>query len=61
MNDVELRNLEANARRFGEGEDGPRKEQAAMLLPLIEDELAARAARAPAPKPPAKRTGRVRR
>ena len=51
MDDAALASLRINASRLQADADGARQEQAAMLLPLIDAELAERDARKP-PKPP---------
>lgn len=50
MDDASLVNLRANAVRLEAGADGPRRQQAVELLPLIEAELTQREAAKP-PKP----------
>ena len=50
MDDTALASLRVNASRLEAGEDGARQKQAAVLLPLIDAELAERDARKP-PKP----------
>ena len=50
LDDAALTNLRINAVRLETG-IGPRQKEAALLLPLIEAELAEREARKP-PKPP---------
>ena len=50
MDDAALANLRINASRLQADADGARQEQAALLLPLIDAELAERDARKP-PKP----------
>ncbi len=54
MDDAGLANLRDNARRLKASNDGRQQEQAALLLPLIEAELAARLAAKP-PKKTAKK------
>ena len=51
MDDKALETLRSNALRLQDEPEGARQKQAAMLLPLIEAELADREARKP-PKPP---------
>ena len=50
MDDAALSNLMTNAKRLQTGAEGPRRDQAAELVPLIEAEQAERQARKP-PKP----------
>ena len=60
LDDDALKTLGANARRL-EAEGGRRQEEAAMLVPLIEAELADRQARKPAkPAKPASAPRRKR-
>lgn len=47
MDDAALASLMTNARRLETGAEGPRRDQAAQLVPLIEAELAEREARKP--------------
>ena len=54
MDDASLANLRDNARRLKASNDGRQQEQAALLLPVIEAELAARLAAKP-PKKTAKK------
>ncbi len=51
LDDTALASLRVNASRLEAGEDGARQKQAAVLLPLIDAEMAERDARKP-PKPP---------
>jgi hypothetical protein len=50
MSDADLARFHANTARIHSAGSGPRFEQAASLLPLLEAELSARAARKPATK-----------
>ena len=54
MDDASLSNLRDNARRLKASNEGRQQEQASLLLPLIEAELAARQAAKP-PKKTAKK------
>ena len=51
MNDAELDTLLGNARRITLGDDPSKRDKAAELLPIIEVEIATRAAAKPAPAP----------
>jgi hypothetical protein len=59
MDDAGLANLHANAQRLAVDAVEPQRGQAALLLPLIEVELAEREARKPAPAAPKRRTKKV--
>ena len=50
MDDAALASLMSNAKRLQSGAEGPRRDQAAELVPLIEAEQADRQAKKP-PKP----------
>jgi hypothetical protein len=50
LDDAALANLRSNARRLEAGADGPRRQEAIDILPLIDAELTQRAANKP-PKP----------
>ena len=50
MDDAALSSLMANAKRLQTGAEGPRRDQAAELVPLIEAEQAERQSKKP-PKP----------
>lgn len=50
LDDAALANLRSNAMRLEAGADGPRRQQAIELLPLIDAEVGQRAANKP-PKP----------
>ena len=49
MDDAALASLMSNAKRLQSGAEGPRRDQAAELVPLIEAEQADRQAKKPAP------------
>lgn len=55
LDDKALATLRANATRAETGDNGPRREQAAILMPLIDAELAAREALKPPKKTPVRK------
>lgn len=55
LDDKALATLRLNAVRAETGESGPRREQAAILMPLIDAELAAREALKPPKKTPVRK------
>lgn len=55
LDDKALAVLRANATRAEAGDHGPRREQAAILMPLIDAELAAREALKPPKKTPVRK------
>ncbi len=59
MSDAELSSLHENARRIEASATGAKKEQAALLRPLVEAELVRRQSAKPQ-KPPVKRAAKAK-